>query len=178
MPQKLNADGADVAHVKAETVVSRLDELSASSQGALVMTTPVTVSLAGRDLLRISDLQPAEAESILDLATALKANPKKPLLPGSTLGLYFAKHSTRTRVSFTVAMTQLGGSAVALTPDELQLSRGESLPDTARALSRYLDAIAVRTHEHAEPEAWAQRATIPVINPLTAGAHPRQALAA
>jgi ornithine carbamoyltransferase len=139
--------------------------------------TPLAVSLAGRDLLRISDLMPAEAESILDLATALKANPKEPLLPGSTLGLYFAKHSTRTRVSFTVAMTHLGGSAVALTPDELQLSRGESLPDTARALSRYLDAIAVRTHEHAELEAWAEWATIPVINALTAEEHPCQALA-
>ena len=74
-------------------------------------------------------------------------------------------------------MTHLGGSAVALTPDELQLSRGESLPDTARALSRYLDAIAVRTHEHAELEAWAEWATIPVINALTAEEHPCQALA-
>jgi ornithine carbamoyltransferase len=143
----------------------------------VVVTTPLAISLAGRDLLRISDLAPAEAEAILDLAVALKANPKEPLLPGSTLGLYFAKHSTRTRVSFTVAMTHLGGSAVALTPDELQLSRGESLPDTARALSRYLDAIAVRTHEHAELEAWAEWATIPVINALTAEEHPCQALA-
>jgi len=109
----------------------------------------LTVSLAGRDLLRIGDLVPAEADEILDLAVALRAEPRQPLAPGATLGLYFAKHSTRTRVSFTVAMTHLGGSAVALTPDELQLSRGESLPDTARALSRYLDAIAVRTHEHA-----------------------------
>ena len=107
----------------------------------------------------------------------MKLNPKEPLFPGATLGLYFAKHSTRTRVSFTVAMTHLGGSAVALTPDELQLSRGESLPDTARALSRYLDAIAVRTHEHAELEAWAEWATIPVINALTAEEHPCQALA-
>ena len=141
------------------------------------MTTPLAVSLAGRDLLRISDLAPVEAQAILDVALVLKANPKEPLLPGSTLGLYFEKHSTRTRVSFTVAMTHLGGSAVALTPDELQLSRGESLPDTARALSRYLDAIAVRTHEHAELEAWAEWATIPVINALTAEEHPCQALA-
>lgn len=136
-----------------------------------------SVELSGRDLLRISDLSAAEAERILDLATEMKANPKEPLFPGATLGLYFAKHSTRTRVSFTVAMTHLGGSAVALTPDELQLSRGESLPDTARALSRYLDAIAVRTHEHAELEAWAEWATIPVINALTAQEHPCQALA-
>jgi ornithine carbamoyltransferase len=141
------------------------------------MTTPTKVSLAGRDLLRISDLAPAEAEGILDLAVELKANPKEPLLPGATLGLYFAKHSTRTRVSFTVAMTHLGGAATALTPDELQLSRGESLPDTARALSRYLDALAVRTHAHEELEAWAEWATIPVINALTAEEHPCQALA-
>jgi ornithine carbamoyltransferase len=74
-------------------------------------------------------------------------------------------------------MTHLGGSALPLTPDELQLSRGESLPDTARVFSRYLDALAVRTHEHAELEAWAEWGTIPVINALTADEHPCQALA-
>jgi len=137
----------------------------------------LTVSLAGRDLLRISDLTRDEAEGILDLAVALRENPKQPLLPGATLGLYFSKHSTRTRVSFSVAMTHLGGAALALSPDELQLSRGESLPDTARALSGYLDALAVRTHEHAELEAWAEWASIPVINALTAEEHPCQALA-
>src|SRR4051794_1315928 len=136
-----------------------------------------TVSLTGRDLLRIADLAPAEAEAILDRAVQLRESPKQPLLPGATLGLYFSKHSTRTRVSFSVGMTQLGGAAIALTPEELQLSRGESLPDTARALSRYLDAIAVRTHEHAELEAWAEWASIPVINALTADEHPCQALA-
>jgi ornithine carbamoyltransferase len=137
----------------------------------------LTVSLAGRDLLRISDLAPADAEAILDLAVQLRDDPKQPLLPGATLGLYFSKHSTRTRVSFSVAMTHLGGTAISLTPDELQLSRGESLPDTARALSRYLDALAVRTHEHAELEAWAEWASIPVVNALTADEHPCQALA-
>ncbi|HVS84716.1 MAG TPA: ornithine carbamoyltransferase [Gaiellaceae bacterium] len=137
----------------------------------------LTVSLAGRDLLRIGDLVPAEAEAILDLAVELREQPKQPLLPGATLGLYFSKHSTRTRVSFSAGMTQLGGTAIALSPEELQLSRGESLPDTARALSRYLDAIAVRTHEHAELEAWAEWASIPVINALTADEHPCQALA-
>jgi ornithine carbamoyltransferase len=74
-------------------------------------------------------------------------------------------------------MAQLGGVAIPLTPDELQLSRGESLPDTARALSRYLDVLAVRTHAHAELEAWAEWASIPVINALTAEEHPCQALA-
>ena len=136
-----------------------------------------SVSLAGRDLLRIADLSAAEAEAILDLAVELRESPKQPLLPGATLGLYFAKHSTRTRVSFSAGMTQLGGVAIPLAPEELQLSRGESLPDTARVFSRYLDALAVRTHEHAELEAWAEWATIPVINALTAQEHPCQALA-
>ena len=135
------------------------------------------VALAGRDLLRISDLAPAEAEAILDLAAELKEEPRKVLAPGATLGLYFAKHSTRTRVSFSVAITHMGGSAMALTPEELQLSRGESLPDTARALSRYIDVLAVRTHAHEELEAWAEWASIPVINALTADEHPCQALA-
>jgi ornithine carbamoyltransferase len=137
----------------------------------------LTVSLAGRDLLRICDLVPAEAEQILDLAVELRADPKQPLLHGATLGLYFAKHSTRTRVSFSAGIAQLGGSAVSLTPEELQISRGESLPDTARALSQYLDVLAVRTHEHAELEAWAECASVPVINALTAAEHPCQALA-
>jgi len=135
------------------------------------------VSLVGRDLLRISDLAPVEAHAILDLAVELREQPRQPLLSGATLGLCFSKHSTRTRVSFSAGMTQLGGAALALSPEELQLSRGESLPDTARALSRYLDALAVRTHEHAELEAWAEWASIPVINALTADEHPCQALA-
>jgi ornithine carbamoyltransferase len=135
------------------------------------------VSLAGRDLLRIGDLTPPEAEAILDRAVELRAEPKQPLLAGATLGLYFAKHSTRTRVSFSAGMAQLGGTAIPLTPEELQLSRGESLHDTAQALSRYLDAIAVRTHAHEELEAWAEHASIPVVNALTALEHPCQALA-
>ncbi|HKI92232.1 MAG TPA: ornithine carbamoyltransferase [Gaiellaceae bacterium] len=141
------------------------------------MSTISEVSLEGRDFLRVSDLSAAEAEAILDRAVELREQPKQPLLPGATLGLYFAKHSTRTRISFTAGMTQLGGAALPLAPEELQLSRGESLPDTARVFSRYLDALAVRTHEHAELEAWAEWATIPVINALTADEHPCQALA-
>jgi ornithine carbamoyltransferase len=143
----------------------------------LELTTPLEISLAGRDFLRISDLVPAEAEAILDKAVELRLNPKQPLLPGTTLGLYFAKHSTRTRVSFSAGMAQLGGAAIHLAPEELQLSRGESLPDTARALSGYLDAVAVRVHSHAELEEWAHWASIPVINALTAEEHPCQALA-
>ena len=141
------------------------------------VTATAAATLRGRDLLRISDLTPAEAELILDTAVELRERPRQPLLDGATLGLYFAKHSTRTRVSFSAGMAQLGGAAIPLTPEELQLSRGESLPDTARALSRYLDALAVRTHAHEELEAWAEWATIPVINALTAAEHPCQALA-
>src|SRR5436190_7299367 len=136
-----------------------------------------TLSLTGRDFLRVADLSAAEASAVLDLAVELREQPKQPLLAGATLGLYFAKHSTRTRVSFSAGIAQLGGVAIPLTPEELQLSRGESLPDTARALSGYLDVLAVRTHAHAELEAWAQWASIPVINALTADEHPCQALA-
>jgi ornithine carbamoyltransferase len=141
------------------------------------VTAPLAVSLAGRDLLRIGDLAPAEAEAVLDRAVELRAEPRQPLLAGATLGLYFSKHSTRTRVSFCAGMAQLGGLAIPLTPEELQLSRGESLHDTAYALSGYLDALAVRTHAHEELEAWAEHASIPVINALTALEHPCQALA-
>jgi ornithine carbamoyltransferase len=140
------------------------------------MTSTVDLSLAGRDLLRIGDLTADEATLILDTAVELRGD-RRPLAPGSTLGLYFAKHSTRTRVSFSVAIAHLGGLAIPLTPEELQLSRGESLPDTARALSRYIDVLAVRTHAHAELEAWAEWASIPVLNALTADEHPCQALA-
>jgi len=137
---------------------------------------PLEVTLAGRDLTRIGDLVPAEAEAILDLAAALKLDPQ-PLTSRASLGLLFALPSTRTRVSFAVAMTQLGGASVPLQPDELQLSRGESLEDTARVLSRYLDAIAIRTPAQADVDAWADAASIPVINALTEEEHPCQALA-
>jgi ornithine carbamoyltransferase len=137
---------------------------------------PFDVALAGRDLTRIADLVPAEAEAILDLAAELKRDPQ-PLAPRTTLGLYFTKHSTRTRTSFAVAMTQLGGASLPLNAQEMQLSRGESLEDTARVLSGYLDAIAIRTGPQAEVDAWAEAASIPVINALTDEEHPCQALA-
>jgi ornithine carbamoyltransferase len=137
---------------------------------------PLDVSLAGRDLTRIADLVPAEAEAILDLAARLKLEPE-PLLPGKTLGLLFGKPSTRTRVSFAVAIAQLGGACVPLQPEELQLSRGESLEDTARVLSRYLDVLAIRTFAQSDVDAWADAASIPVINALTDEEHPCQALA-
>ena len=142
---------------------------------------PLTVDLRGRSLIRIADLTAAELESILDRADELKrlqaAREPHRLLEGRALGLLFRKHSTRTRVSLEVAIAQLGGVAVQLAPDELQLGRGESLADTARVLSRYLDALAVRTHAQAEVDELATAASIPVVNALTDEAHPLQALA-
>jgi len=134
------------------------------------------VSMRGRDLLRIRDLTRDEAESLLDLAAEMKANPQ-PLLPQRTLGLIFGQPSTRTRISFAAAIVQLGGGFVTLTPNEMQLSRGESLYDTAHVLSRYLDALVIRVLSHDELEAWAAAADIPVINALTSVEHPCQALA-
>ncbi len=138
------------------------------------------VDLAGRSLLRVRDWTAAELEATLDLADELKAKQRRRephrLLEGRTLGLLFRKHSTRTRVSLEVAAAHLGATAVYLPGDELQLARGESIEDTARVLGRYLDALAIRTHAHAEVDAFAV-AGIPVINALTDEAHPLQALA-
>ena len=139
--------------------------------------TTLAVSLAGRDLLRSSDFAPAETEAVLDLAAELKLDRYEPRLPGRTLGLLFKKPSTRTRVSFAVAIAQLGGAAVELRAEELQLSRGESLEDTARVLSSYLDAIAIRTFWQHELDEWADASSIPIVNALTDDEHPCQALA-
>jgi ornithine carbamoyltransferase len=139
------------------------------------------VDLRGRSLVRIPDLAAAELEAVLDLAAELKLRrrerePYRPLA-GLSLGLLFRRPSTRTRVSLTVAMAQLGGSIVELPAPELQLSRGESLGDTARVLSRYLDAIAVRTGPQAEIDELAAASAVPVVNALTDEEHPLQALA-
>ena len=140
------------------------------------MKSPLPVSLTGRDRLRVTDLVPAEVEAILDLAEELKGD-RAPYLQGRTLGLIFGQPSTRTRISFGVAIVQLGGGFVTLTPQEMQLSRGESLSDTGQVLSRYLDALAIRVLSHEELEQWAEACSIPVINALTAVEHPCQALA-
>jgi ornithine carbamoyltransferase len=134
------------------------------------------MNLKGRDFLRVDDFSTDELLHVLDLATKLKGD-RTPRLAGHTLGLVFAQPSTRTRISFSVAMAQLGGMPITLQASEMQLSRGESLGDTARVLSRYVDAIAIRTLSHAELEEWAEVASIPVINALTQDEHPCQALA-
>ena len=139
------------------------------------------LDLHGRSLTRISDLAPAELDAVLDLADDLKrrqaAREPHRLLEGRTLGLLFRKHSTRTRVSLEAGIAHLGGTALYLPAGELQLGRGESVGDTARVLSRYLDALAIRTHAQAEVDELAATASIPVISALTDEEHPLQALA-
>jgi ornithine carbamoyltransferase len=143
---------------------------------------PLTAAgLKGRDFLRVDDLSAPAIEAVLDLADHLKALQARrlphPWLAGRTLGMIFEKPSTRTRVSFEVGMVQLGGHAVHLSGGESQLGRGEPISDTGAVLSRYLDAIVIRTHEHARVEELAAAASVPVINGLTDEHHPCQALA-
>ena len=136
--------------------------------------------LKGKDLLSIHELSVGEVETILDLAQELKAMQKAGIehrvLAGKTLGMIFEKSSTRTRVSFETGMFQLGGQALFLSNRDLQIGRGESIKDTARVLSRYLDGVMIRTFEHSKVEEFAKYADIPVINALTDLLHPCQAL--
>lgn len=142
---------------------------------------PEKVNLKGRDLLSLHDFTPEEVAAIIDLAGELKEKQKwnvpHPYLQGKTLGMIFQKASTRTRVSFEVAMYQLGGYPMFLSAGDLQLGRGETIADTARVLSRYLDGIMIRTYAQADVEELARYATIPVINGLTDLLHPCQILA-
>jgi len=134
-----------------------------------------------KHLLKLQDLSSEEILGILGRADQLKFERKNGiehhLLKGKTLGMIFQKSSTRTRVSFETGMYQLGGSALFLSSNDLQIGRGEPVQDTARVLSRYLDAIMIRTYEQAEVEALAEYGSIPVINGLTDYAHPCQVLA-
>jgi ornithine carbamoyltransferase len=138
-------------------------------------------ALKGRDFLRVADWSADELRNVLDLADSLKeaqrAREPHELLPGRMLGMIFQKPSTRTRVSFEVGMAQLGGTALHLSTADLQLGRGEPIRDTAQVLSRYLDAIMIRTFSQADVEELAEYADIPVLNGLTDNAHPCQALA-
>jgi len=137
--------------------------------------------MRGRDLLSPLDLSRAETERVLELGHRLKALQRAGVriapLAGRSLALIFQKPSTRTRVSFDVAMAQLGGHALTLNAHELQLGRGETIEDTGRVLSRYVDAIMIRTYAHQDVEALARAASVPVINGLTDYLHPVQALA-
>ena len=141
----------------------------------------VLEDLKGRDFTRVADWSGAELERVLDLADELKVLQKRReehhLLPGRALGMIFQKPSTRTRVSFEVGIAQLGGTGLYLSAGDLQLGRGETLKDTATVLSRYLDAIMIRTFAQEDVEELARHASIPVINGLTDSSHPCQALA-
>jgi ornithine carbamoyltransferase len=141
----------------------------------------VAESLKGRHFTRVADWSREELLAALDLADDLKERQQRReehhLLPGRTLAMIFQKPSTRTRVSFEVGMTQLGGHALYLAAGDLQLGRGETLRDTATVLSRYVDGIMIRTFAQDDVEELARHASIPVINGLTDSAHPCQALA-
>jgi ornithine carbamoyltransferase len=141
----------------------------------------IAVALKGRDFLRVNDWTADELVTLLDLADRLKIRQREGVehrhLEGRTLGMIFQKPSTRTRVSFEVGMFQLGGTALYLAAGDLQLGRGETIKDTARALSRYLDGIMIRTFAQSDVDELAEHADIPVINGLTDEFHPCQALA-
>jgi ornithine carbamoyltransferase len=146
-----------------------------------LVATPQTQK-SPRHFLDLNLMSGAELRGILNLAVELKADYKRHKIPqeklnGRTLAMIFEKPSTRTRVSFQVAMNQLSGHAVSLRPDETQLGRGETIADTARVLSRYVDAIMIRTHEASRLYDFAEHATVPVINGLTADSHPCQIMA-
>src|SRR5919198_2150431 len=138
-------------------------------------------SLSKKDVLSIADLSTREINSILTLAGKLKREQKsgkaRLRLQGKTLGMIFQKPSTRTRVSFEVGMYQLGGDAVYLSASDIQLSRGETIQDTAKTLSLYLDCIMARVYDHKDIQTLAEHASIPVINGLSDEFHPCQILA-
>ena len=147
-----------------------------------MMDAPIAAAgLKGRDFLRVDDLSGDAIGAVLDLADHLKSLQSRrlphPWLAGRMLGMIFEKPSTRTRVSFEVGMVQLGGHAVHLAAGESQLGRGEPIEDTGAVLSRYLDAIMIRTHAHSRVSELAAAASVPVINGLTDEHHPCQALA-
>lgn len=148
---------------------------------SLTENKPLKNSLSGRDLLELDDYTSEEIRYLLDLAIDIKAKQKagevyQPL-KGKTIGLIFEKSSTRTRVSFEVGMFQLGGHALFLSKNDIQLGRGETIADTAGVMSRYLDGIMIRTFGHDKVVDLARYASIPVINGLSDQAHPCQVLA-
>ena len=147
--------------------------MATASAGVAAVLSP----LCGRDFLSSADCSAAETAALLDLAAQLKSGDRRIDLGNRVLGLIFSKASTRTRVSFQVAMARLGGQTVDLNPSVTQLGRGEPLEDTARVLSRYCDVLAIRTFAQQELMDYAHWATVPVINALTDLEHPCQALA-
>jgi len=132
-----------------------------------------------RDFLALWDFESREIEKVLDRAAELKSGKDKSLCPliGKSIGLLFEKASTRTRVSFETAIYQLGANSIYMNPNEIQLNRGETIADTARVLSTYLDGVIIRTFGHERIEEFAANSSMPVINGLTDKHHPCQVLA-
>ena len=133
-----------------------------------------------KDFLTLQDITRNDLENIFDLAIKLKSdriNPNFKPLAGKSIGLIFAKSSTRTRISFEVGVSELGGYPLYLDQSKMQVGRGETIADTAHVMSRYLHGIVIRTFAHADVEELAREASIPVINALTDEFHPCQLLA-
>ena len=133
------------------------------------------IKLAKKDFLSSLDMTSEECIHVINLAKNLKNKNLNIGYKDKVLGLIFDKSSTRTRVSFQVAMSRLGGTTIDLNPTTSQIGRGESIKDTARVLSRYCDLIAIRTFNHSDLEEYAKWSTKPVINALTDLEHPCQA---
>lgn len=140
-------------------------------------TIEISKGLTGRNVLKLMDFTLEEIQYLLKVALNLKQNPISDALSGKTLAMIFEKSSTRTRVSFEVGMLQLGGHALSLSPKDLQLGRGETIADTARVLSSYVDGILLRTTDHNRVKELAEYSKVPVINGLCDLYHPCQALA-
>ncbi len=181
------AHGADDLRAQAKKlqVVDRLSDLQTKSLGGgtpeKLRTFTVSTRLRGRSLVEDTDLTTDEILDLLDTAARLKRMHRQgeahTYLPGKTLGMVFQHPSTRTRVSFEAGMAQLGGTAIYLGMNDLQLRRGETVPDTAKVLGRYVDVLVARVKLHSDIQELAANAGIPVINGLDDQFHPTQALA-
>ncbi|HET9659935.1 MAG TPA: ornithine carbamoyltransferase [Thermomicrobiales bacterium] len=177
---------ADLARAQSNLqIVDRLSDLQTKSLGggapAKLKTFTVSTRLRGRSLVEDTDLTSDEILELLDTASRLKRMHRHgeghTYLPGKTLGMVFQHPSTRTRVSFEAGMAQLGGTAIYLGVNDLQLRRGETVPDTAKVLGRYVDVLVARVKLHSDIQELAANAGIPVINGLSDQFHPTQALA-
>jgi len=179
--------GADLRKARAAVAGMQDTAVLAPARGTKERASKVTSitgidnSMRGRDLVSIRDLTPSEIRTIFAVAEELKSRPlaeqfASPLLPGKTLAMVFEKPSLRTRVTFEVGMTQLGGHAINLQPAEIRLGERESIPDAARNLERWVDGIMARTFAHKTVVDLAKYAGIPVINGLSDLEHPCQAL--
>jgi ornithine carbamoyltransferase len=185
--ESLQARAAENLRAQAKNlqVVDRLSDLQTKSLGGgtaeKLKTFTVSTRLRGRSLVEDTDLTTDEILDLLDTAARLKRMHRQgeahTYLPGKTLGMVFQHPSTRTRVSFEAGMAQLGGTAIYLGVNDLQLRRGETVSDTAKVLGRYVDVLVARVKLHSDIQELAANAGIPVINGLSDGFHPTQALA-